>query len=68
MTDEKHPGWRSRTADGAGAKWGESHPEDDPDHVPPADVPEDEDVVPNHHSASAEAASLRWQEEHEEGE
>ncbi len=35
MSDEKHPGWPSRTADAAGARWGEKHPEDDPEHVPP---------------------------------
>jgi hypothetical protein len=27
-------------------------------------VPEDEEVVPNRHSASAEAAALRWHERH----
>ncbi len=63
---EEHPGWHSREADAAAARWGEKHPEDDVEHPPPSDVPEDEDVVPNHHSASAEAASLRWHEQHDE--
>jgi hypothetical protein len=31
-------------------------------------VPEDEEVVPNRHSASAEAASLRWHEQHDDDE
>jgi hypothetical protein len=71
VTDEKkspeeHPGWPSRSADAAAARWGESHPEEDPEHPPPAGVPEDEEVVPNRHSASAEAASLRWHEQHED--
>jgi hypothetical protein len=29
-------------------------------------VPEDDEIVPNRHSASAEAAWLRWRETHEE--
>jgi len=71
VSDEKksadeHPGWPSRSADAAAARWGESHPEEDPEHPPPAAVPEDEEVVPNRHSASAEAASLRWHEQHED--
>jgi hypothetical protein len=64
----KRPGRRSTTADTAAAKWGLGHPESDPEHPPPSHVPEDEDVVPNRHSASAEAAALRWREEHEEDE
>jgi hypothetical protein len=68
MSDERHPGWHSRSADAAAAKWGEKHPEEDPEHLPPPDVPEDEDVVPNRHSASAEAAKLHWQEKHPDDE
>ena len=49
-------------------RWGEKHPEEDIEHEPPATVPEDDDVVPNRHSASAEAASLRWHEQHDEEE
>lgn len=61
MDDEKQ---HSRSADAAAARYGEKHPEDDPEHPPPARVPEPEDEVPNRHSASAEAASLRWHEQH----
>jgi hypothetical protein len=35
------------------------------EHPPPSGVPEDEEVVPNRHSASAEAAALRWHEQHD---
>ena len=52
------PPVRSRSADTAAARWGESHPDEDVEHPPP--------VVPNHHSASAEAAALRWEEQHPE--
>jgi hypothetical protein len=62
----EHPGWPSRSAEGAAARWGESHPEEDPEHPAPSSAPEDEEVVPNRHSASAEAASLRWHESHED--
>jgi hypothetical protein len=72
MTDEKPdqhpPGHPSRSADAAAARWGYSHPEEDPEHPVPSVVPEDEDVVPNRHSASAEAASLRWHEQPEQDE
>jgi hypothetical protein len=65
MTDEKRPMQHpSRSVDAAAARWAEKHPEEDPGHEPPAHVPEDEDIVPNRHSASAEAASLRWRERH----
>jgi hypothetical protein len=63
--DKRHP---SRSADAAAARWGESHPDEDPEHPPPPHVPEDDEVVPNRHSASAEAASLRWHEEHSDEE
>ena len=65
-TPEEHDGLPSRSAESAAARWGEQHPEEDIDHQPPSNVPEDEDVVPNHHSASAEAASVRWHEQHED--
>jgi hypothetical protein len=58
----------SRSAEAAAVRWGEKHPEEDIEHEPPATVPEDDDVVPNRHSASAEAASLRWHEQHDEEE
>ncbi len=63
-TSQEHPGLHSREADAAGARWGESHPEDDPAHPEPSHVPEPEDEVPNRHSASAEAASVKWHEQH----
>jgi hypothetical protein len=68
MSDEEsrreHPGWTSRSAEAAAARWGERHPDEDVEHPPPASAPEDEEIVPNRHSASAEAASLRWHERH----
>jgi len=62
-TPPRHP---SRSADAAAARWGEKHPDEDPEHPAPPHVPEpeDEDIVPNRHSASAESASLRWHEKH----
>jgi len=62
-TPPQHP---SRSADAAAARWGEKHPDEDPEHPAPLHVPEpeDKDIVPNRHSASAEAASLRWHEKH----
>jgi hypothetical protein len=48
------------------ASWAYARPEDDPTPRAPEPVPEAEDVVPNHHSASAEAAALRWREQHED--
>jgi hypothetical protein len=56
----------SRSAEAAAVRWGEQHPEEDVEHSPPSEVPEDDQVVPNRHSASAEAASLRWHEQHDE--
>jgi hypothetical protein len=58
----------ARSADAAAARWGEKHPEEDVEHPAPSDVPEDDEIVPNRHSASAEAASLRWHEQHESDE
>jgi hypothetical protein len=70
MPDEKKranpSGWHSRSADAAAARWGEKHPDEDPEHQAPSHVPEGEGSVPNRHSASAEAASLRWRERHDE--
>ncbi len=61
----EHPGWPSRSAEGAAVRWGEAHPEADLDHEPPSTISEVEDWQPGHHSAAAEAASLRWHEQHE---
>ncbi len=54
----------SRSAEAAAIRWGLEHPEQDVEHPPPSAPPEADGVVPNRHSASAEAASLRWQELH----
>jgi hypothetical protein len=62
--EERAEGWHSRSADAAGARWGETHPDEDPPHPPPPHIPEPGDEVPNRHSASAEAANLRWHEQH----
>jgi hypothetical protein len=45
-------------------RWRRAHPDEEEDHEAPSLVPEDEEVVPNRHSASAEAAALRWRERH----
>jgi len=42
-----------------------THPMEEGDPPTPPAVPEDEDIVPNRHSASAEAAYLRWREQHD---
>jgi hypothetical protein len=54
----------SSSAEGAAARWGDTHPDADVPHPPPPDVPEDDGIVPNRHSASAESAALRWSEQH----
>jgi hypothetical protein len=73
MADDEKPseeqtGWHSRSADAAGARYGEAHPDEDPPHPPPSHVPEPDDEVPNRHSASAEAANLSWRERHPDDE
>ena len=42
------------------------HPSEEGDPTAAPAVPEDEDIVPNRHSASAEAAWMRWRESHDE--
>jgi hypothetical protein len=56
----------SRSAAAAAARWGLEHPDEDVEHAPPSAPAESDEIVPNRHSASAEAASLRWQERHRE--
>jgi hypothetical protein len=58
----------SRSAEAAAARWGLEHPDEDIEHPPPSTPAEDPDIVPNRHSASAEAASLRWREREDEHE
>lgn len=43
-----------------------AHPGEEGEPTGAPSVPEDEDVVPGRHSASAEAARLRWREKHED--
>ena len=52
--------------DGAQPSLRGRHPIEDGEPAPPPVEPEDEDIVPNRHSASAEAALLRWRETHDE--
>ncbi len=63
-SEDKHGSRRSVEA--ARVRWSEQHPDEEVDHPAPDSAPEDDDVVPNRHSASAEAAHLRWHEEHED--
>jgi len=56
----------SRSAQGAAIRHEERHPESEVEHQPPAAPPEREGGVPNRHSASAEAAALRWREREEQ--
>ena len=49
-------------------RWGQKHPDQDVDLDAPPHIPEPEDEVPNRHSASAEAAALRWHERHPDDE
>jgi hypothetical protein len=42
------------------------HPTEEGEPAVPPAVPEDEAIVPNRHSASAEAALMRWRETHDE--
>jgi hypothetical protein len=67
MQDEHEPD-PSRSAEAAAARWGLEHPDEDVEHPPPSAPAEDQEVVPNRHSASAEAASLRWREREREPE
>lgn len=41
------------------------HPSEEGEPLAAPMVPEDEEIVPNRHSASAEAAWLRWRETHD---
>jgi hypothetical protein len=65
--DNKQVREPSLITDAAAARSKETHPGEDVEPAPPSAVPEDENIVPNRHSASAEAAALRWREQHEEG-
>lgn len=56
---------RDRRASRTAAERG-GHPGEEDDPSAPTAVPEDDEVVPGRHSASAEAAWLRWRESHEQ--
>jgi hypothetical protein len=69
MPDEREPTQRrpQHHADApAETRWRGRHPAEEGELTAPPAVPEDEDIVPNRHSASAEAALLRWRETHDE--
>lgn len=66
MADEREARPTSRPGGPPEATRGR-HPTEEGDPVGPPAVPEDENIVPNRHSASAEAAWMRWRETHEEG-
>jgi hypothetical protein len=57
---------QSRGGERAGTSWRGRHPQEEGEQTAPPSVPEDEDIVPNRHSASAEAALLRWRETHDD--
>ena len=42
------------------------HPAEEGEPAVPSAVPEDEEIVPNRHSASAEAALMHWRETHDD--
>jgi hypothetical protein len=46
-------------------RWWGKHPMEQGEPVPPRAAPEVGVTVPNRHSASAEAALMRWRERHE---
>jgi hypothetical protein len=69
MSDDqksKRPDRHSWSADGAAARWEDTHPDEDAEHPAPSAIPEADGTVPGHHSASAEAASLRWHEQNDD--
>jgi hypothetical protein len=61
---EERPGshMSSRSAQGAAIRHEDRHPDVEIEHQPPSAPPDDQAGVPNRHSASAEAAALRWEE------
>ena len=65
MADERELGQRPRSGPPPESTRGR-HPTEEGELTAPPSVPEDEEIVPNRHSASAEAALLRWHETHEQ--
>jgi hypothetical protein len=66
MTDRRASHMSSRSAQGAAIRQEERDPAVEVEHPPPGAPAELDGGVPNRHSASAEAAALRWQERHED--
>jgi hypothetical protein len=67
MSEAQKPTEPRQTADDSPPKSPRGrHPADEGEPPVPPAVPEDEEIVPNRHSASAEAALLRWRETHDE--
>jgi hypothetical protein len=54
----------SQSIDTGAVSWAVGDPDDVLEHAPPSAPADSSDIVPNRHSASAEAASVRWHEEH----
>jgi hypothetical protein len=46
-------------------RWWGRHPQEQGESIAPRALPELGSIVPNRHSASAEAALLRWRETHD---
>ena len=65
MAVEREPGQASSSGPPTESTRGR-HPSEEGEPTAAPSVPEDEDIVPNRHSASAEAALLRWRETHED--
>jgi hypothetical protein len=65
MSGEPHKPQRGETHSPPESRRGR-HPSEEGEPTAPPAVPEDEEIVPNRHSASAEAAWMRWRESHEE--
>jgi hypothetical protein len=63
-TPPDQPREMSQSIDTGAVSWAVGNPDEDSEHAPPSSPAESSDVVPNRHSASAEAAVVRWNEEH----
>jgi hypothetical protein len=65
MSDKPQPVRRSTTDADPESRRGR-HPGEEGEPLAAPEVPEDEHIVPNRHSASAEAAWMRWRETHDD--
>ena len=67
MSEAQKPTERRQTGDDSAPESPRGrHPTEEGEPAVPPAVPEDESIVPNRHSASAEAALMRWRETHDE--